>query len=80
MKSSLNFRPVILNLQNYLEFYGSNGDFVSSLGLSHEANIHKMRILTFMSMSAGDSKVIPFSEIQANLQLGAEDVESKKWS
>merc|ERR1719156_50997 len=54
-------------LQNYLEFHGANSDFVSSLGLSHEDNIHKMRILTFMSMSTGDSKVIPFTEIQLHL-------------
>ena len=63
--------------QNYLEFHGANSDFVSSLGLSHEDNIHKMRILTFMSMSTGDSKVIPFTEIQLHLQLAPEDVESK---
>merc|ERR1712135_117618 len=63
-------------LQNYLEFYNTNPDFIASLGLSHEANIHKMRILTFMSMSTGDSKVIPFSEIQLQLHLSADDVES----
>jgi len=63
-------------LQNYLEFHGANSDFVSSLGLSHEDNIHKMRILTFMSMSVGDSKVIPFTEIQLHLQLAPEDVEN----
>ena len=31
-----------------------------------------------MSMSVGDSKVIPFSEIQLHLQLAPEDVESKE--
>ena len=61
-----------------MEFHGANSDFVSSLGLSHEDNIHKMRILTFMSMSVGDSKVIPFTEIQLHLQLAPEDVESKE--
>lgn len=63
-------------LQNYLEFHAANSDFVTSLGLSHESNIHKMRILSFMSMSVGDSKVIPFSEIQLQLQLAPEDVEN----
>lgn len=61
-------------LSSYLTFYAANKDFVNSLGLSHEQNIQKMRLLTFMQM-AENKKEIPFSVIESELQLKPEEVE-----
>ncbi|KFM63377.1 Eukaryotic translation initiation factor 3 subunit M, partial [Stegodyphus mimosarum] len=61
-------------LSSYLAFYGANKDFVNSLGLSHEQNLQKMRLLTFMQM-AETRKEIPFSIIESELQLKPEEVE-----
>ncbi|PRD34352.1 UNVERIFIED_CONTAM: eif3m [Trichonephila clavipes] len=62
-------------LSSYLAFYAANKDFVNSLGLSHEQNLQKMRLLTFMQMSE-TQKEIPFSIIEQELQLKPEEVES----
>ncbi|GFS32887.1 eukaryotic translation initiation factor 3 subunit M [Nephila pilipes] len=62
-------------LSSYLAFYTANKDFVNSLGLSHEQNLQKMRLLTFMQMSE-TQKEIPFSVIENELQLKSEEVES----
>ncbi|GFY37926.1 eukaryotic translation initiation factor 3 subunit M [Trichonephila inaurata madagascariensis] len=62
-------------LSSYLAFYAANKDFVNSLGLSHEQNLQKMRLLTFMQMSE-TQKEIPFSVIEQELQLKPEEVES----
>lgn len=60
-------------LSAYLQFYQANKDFVSSLGLSHEQNLHKMRLLTLMQM-AETQREIGFDALQQELQL--QDVES----
>lgn len=44
-------------------------------GLSHEQNMEKMRLLTFMGMAV-EMKEISFDTMQQELQIGAEDVES----
>jgi len=62
-------------LSAYIKFYDSHKDFVESLGLSHEQNLQKMRLLTFMQM-AESRKEIPFDAIQADLQLNADQVEA----
>jgi len=61
-------------LSSYLTFYSINKDFVNSLGLSHEQNIQKMRLLTFMQM-AENRREIPFTVIESELQLKHEEVE-----
>jgi hypothetical protein len=45
------------------------------LGMNHEKNINKMRILTFMSLGE-NSKVITFDLLQQQLQINSEEVES----
>ena len=44
-------------------------------GLSHEQNLHKMRILTLMQMAETRSE-IDFDTIQQEMRLGADDVEA----
>lgn len=44
-------------------------------GLSHEQNMAKMRLLTFMGMAV-EFKEISFDTMQQELQVGAEDVEA----
>ncbi|XP_040265991.1 eukaryotic translation initiation factor 3 subunit M [Bufo bufo] len=66
---------VSAKLSSYVKFYQNNKDFIDSLGLSHEQNTEKMRLLTFMGMAA-ENKEISFDTIQQELQLGADDVEA----
>lgn len=44
------------------------------LALDHQANIHKMKLLTVMSL-AEDSSIITFETIQQQVQITAEQVE-----
>uniref|UniRef100_A0A2R5LFH7 Eukaryotic translation initiation factor 3 subunit M n=1 Tax=Ornithodoros turicata TaxID=34597 RepID=A0A2R5LFH7_9ACAR len=60
-------------LSAYLQFYQANKDFITSLGLSHEQNMHKMRLLTLVQM-AESQKEISFDTLQQELQL--EEVEA----
>ena len=46
-----------------------------SAGLSHEQNMAKMRLLTFMGMAV-EFKEISFDTLQQELQTDAEDVEA----
>ncbi|KAM8939802.1 eukaryotic translation initiation factor 3 subunit M isoform 2-T2 [Pelodytes ibericus] len=66
---------VSAKLSSYVKFYQNNKDFVDSLGLSHEQNMEKMRLLTFMGMSV-ENKEVSFDTIQQELQIGADDVEA----
>lgn len=61
-------------LQNYIEFYNKNKSFVDNLGLDHEQNMQKMRLLTFMQMAEGQ-KEISYDTIMKELQIGRDDVE-----
>ncbi|NP_001080061.1 eukaryotic translation initiation factor 3 subunit M [Xenopus laevis] len=66
---------VSAKLSSYVKFYQNNKDFIDSLGLSHEQNMEKMRLLTFMGMAV-DNKEISFDTIQQELQMGADEVEA----
>jgi len=62
-------------LKQYLEFYNANKDFISSIGLSHENNMQKMRLLTFMQLAEGKQE-LSFDLVQSELHIGADEVES----
>ena len=62
-------------LPAYINFYNSNKQFVDSLGLNHDSNLKKMRLLTFMQMSER-MKEITFDTIKSELQINEESVES----
>uniref|UniRef100_A0A6G1SLS4 Eukaryotic translation initiation factor 3 subunit M n=1 Tax=Aceria tosichella TaxID=561515 RepID=A0A6G1SLS4_9ACAR len=61
-------------LQNYIEFYNKNKSFVDGLGLNHEQNLQKMRLLTFMQMAEGQ-KEISYETIMAELKIEHNEVE-----
>jgi len=61
-------------LSSYTTFYNANKTFVDSLGLDHEQNLKKMRLLTFMQM-AETKKEIAFQSIQEELQISEDKVE-----
>lgn len=61
-------------LEDYMSFFKANQDFIKTLGLSHDQNLQKMRILTFVSMAI-DQKDIPFATIENELKIDSEDVE-----
>ncbi|XP_009332851.1 PREDICTED: eukaryotic translation initiation factor 3 subunit M [Pygoscelis adeliae] len=66
---------VSAKLASYVKFYQNNKDFIDSLGLLHEHNMAKMRLLTFMGMAV-ENKEISFDTMQQELQIGADDVEA----
>ncbi|XP_057366342.1 eukaryotic translation initiation factor 3 subunit M-like [Daphnia carinata] len=61
-------------LSAYLKFYEEKKDFVEGLGLKHEQNLRKMRILTFMQL-AENSVELPFETLEKQLQLTEDQVE-----
>jgi len=61
-------------LDAYQRFYDSHRGFVDGLGLKHEDNITKMKLLTFMQLAENKSTVT-FGEIQQHLQINDADVE-----
>ncbi|KAG9511269.1 Eukaryotic translation initiation factor 3 subunit M, partial [Fragariocoptes setiger] len=61
-------------LQDYLEFYSKNIQVIENLGLVHEQNMKKMRLLTFMQM-AESKKEISYETICEELQLEHDNVE-----
>lgn len=61
-------------LSDYVEFYEKNKDFVDSCGLSHEKNLHKMRVLTFMSIGEAKSEV-SFEDLCKELNISSDEVE-----
>ena len=71
------------NLEAYKKFYDSHREFVNKLGLSHEDNVAKMKLLTFMQLAETRSE-ISFAEIQTHMQLGDNEVEDflidRKWT
>ncbi|XP_012269868.1 eukaryotic translation initiation factor 3 subunit M [Athalia rosae] len=63
-------------LPAYLKFYKNHKEFVEhSLGLNHEQNIKKMRLLTFMQLAETHPEM-SFDTIQAELQIEENEVES----
>jgi len=61
-------------LSAYMKFYEEKKDFVEGLGLKHEQNVRKMRILTFMQL-AENATELSFETLQAQLQLEEAEVE-----
>ncbi|XP_052801142.1 eukaryotic translation initiation factor 3 subunit M-like [Mya arenaria] len=61
-------------LSQYQQFYKNNKDFIQSLGLTHEENLRKMRVLTFMQMGE-TKKDIDYESIQKELELNEDEVE-----
>lgn len=61
-------------LQNYIDFYNKHKSFVDGLGLDHEQNMQKMRLLTFMQMAEGQ-KEISYDTITEELKIKHDEVE-----
>lgn len=61
-------------LAAYVTFYTNHKEFVTSQGLSHEQNLKKMRLLTFMQLAESHPQM-SFAELQKELQIGESDVE-----
>jgi len=61
-------------LSAYLKFYEEKKDFVEGLGLKHEQNVRKMRILTFMQL-AENAPELPFDVLEKQIQLSENEVE-----
>lgn len=62
-------------LEAYQKFYENHREFVTgTLGLKHESNLAKMKLLTFMQLAETKSE-ITFGEIQQHMQLGENEVE-----
>jgi len=62
-------------LQNYLDFYANQKNFIESSGLNHERNVEKMRLLTFLQ-TAENHKELTFDMIQKEMQIDQDEVES----
>ena len=61
-------------LDVYQKFYENHRDFVQGLGLNHEDNLTKMKLLTFMQLAETKSE-ITFGEVQQHMQIGENEVE-----
>ena len=61
-------------LESYQKFYENHREFVHSLGLKHEDNLIKMKLLTFMQLAETRSE-IKFGEIQHHMQINESEVE-----
>merc|ERR1719414_1673166 len=61
-------------LDVYQKFYENHRDFVQGLGLNHEDNLTKMKLLTFMQLAETKSE-ITFGEVQHHMQIGENEVE-----
>jgi len=62
-------------LSQYQEFAKNNKDFITSIGLSHDQNVHKMRVLSFMQLAETRTE-ISYETIEKELQLDPSDVET----
>merc|ERR1712080_624390 len=61
-------------LESYVKFYESHKEFVNGLGLKHEDNMRKMKLLSFMQLAENRSE-ISFNEIQHSIQISEAEVE-----
>jgi len=61
-------------LAAYIKFYDANMGFVTGLGLKHEDNLRKMKLLSFMQLAENRGE-ITFEEIQSSIQINEEEVE-----
>ncbi|CAH0389861.1 unnamed protein product [Bemisia tabaci] len=62
-------------LPAYIKFYQEHKEFVNSLGLDHNQNLKKMKLLTFMQL-AETEKEMSFDLIQSELQISENEVEA----
>lgn len=63
-------------LTDYIKFYQNNKELIEvELGLDHERNLKKMRLLTFMQLAEGATEM-SFSTITSELQIEEEEVEA----
>ena len=65
---------VFEKLEVYNKFYETNKAFVEGLGLKHEDNVRKMKLLSFMQLAENRSE-ISFEEIQHSIQIEEDEVE-----
>jgi len=63
------------NFQKYMLFYEKHKVFITSLGLNHEQNMKKMRLLSFMQLAEGNSEM-SFTLLKDELQIKEDEVES----
>lgn len=61
-------------LPAYIQFYDNYKEFVNTLGLNHDQNLKKMRLLTFMQLAETNSEM-SFMMIQDELRITEEEVE-----
>ncbi|XP_033751687.1 eukaryotic translation initiation factor 3 subunit M-like isoform X2 [Pecten maximus] len=61
-------------ISQYQQFYKNNTDFVKSLCLSHDQNMRKMRLLTFMQMAENRTE-IEYSILEEEMLIGPEEIE-----
>ncbi|XP_039294731.1 eukaryotic translation initiation factor 3 subunit M [Nilaparvata lugens] len=62
-------------LPDYIKFYQEHKEFVNNLGLNHEQNLKKMRLLTFMQLAEANAEM-SFDTIQDELQIEENQVEA----
>merc|ERR1712080_625512 len=65
---------VFEKLEAYVKFYETNKSFVTGLGLNHEDNMRKMKLLSFMQLAENRSE-ISFDEIKHEIKLNESEVE-----
>jgi len=65
---------VFEKLEAYVKFYETNKNFVTGLGLNHEDNMRKMKLLSFMQLAENRSE-ISFDEIKHEIKLNESEVE-----
>jgi translation initiation factor 3 subunit M len=61
-------------LDSYVKFYEKNQAFVDGLGLKHQENLSKMRLLSFMQMAENRSE-IPMAEMCTTLDIPENEIE-----
>lgn len=57
-----------------MKFYQEHKEFVNSQGLSHEQNLKKMRLLSFMQLAESNPEMT-FEQLQEELQITEDEVE-----
>ncbi|EDO34250.1 predicted protein [Nematostella vectensis] len=62
------------DVQDYKKFYDSNTDFINSIGLSHEMNLKKMRVLTLMSIGK-ETDEISYEDLATKLGISSDEIE-----
>lgn len=65
---------VFEKLEVYIKFYEANTEFVTGLGLKHDDNVRKMKLLSFMQLAENRSEV-SFAEIQHEIKINEDEVE-----